>query len=74
MDKNLLIGVLIGVLATLLLTAFIGITTYANSMMGWNHGNAMQNNKGHMHDHMQEMHDECEDMMHEHGKSTEHMS
>ncbi len=67
MDKNLLLGVLIGVLATLLLTAYLGITTYANSMMGWKNGNVMQNNKGHMqnmHDHMMmEMHEECENIM-----------
>jgi hypothetical protein len=75
MDKNLLLGVLIGILVTLVFTAFLGVATYAN-MMGWNNGKAMHNGD-HMHDmndHMQQMHDECEEMMHEHGNYTEHMS
>ena len=75
MDKNLLLGLLIGVLVGISILSLIGVTANAyygnmiwgNNMMG-HHG---ENNHGHA-QMMQLMHDECDDMMNE-SNSTSYM-
>jgi len=78
MDKNLLIGLLTGILASIIFASALNIaaSTWYNGMM-WNHNSMMHcdnSDMSHhrmMNDHSNStMQDECEDMMNEHINST----
>ncbi|HLI46437.1 MAG TPA: hypothetical protein VKU94_04520 [Geobacterales bacterium] len=74
MERNLILGLLIGVLVSISVLSLLGIAVnaYYGNMM-WNnqmmgpHGGYDHNNA------MQHMHDECEDMMNEYTNSTTHI-